>query len=100
VVTEGSSERVQVETPSRTVTLSWDAREGLVARLLAAYPTTHQVVSKFEGLDTAGAVKLSEPNDMTFVLAVIDVWALEAGEDLLPEGICRLRAALRSDVSS
>jgi hypothetical protein len=100
MVTEGSFDRLLVQTPSRTITLSWAARENLVARLIAAYPTTHQVVSKFEDLGTTEPVKLSEPNDMTFVLAVIDAWALEAGEDLLPEHIRQLRAALRSEVTS
>jgi hypothetical protein len=84
-----------VQTPSRTVTLSWAAREDLVARLIAAYPTTHRVVWEFRSVGTSRPLELLEPNDMTFVLAVIDAWALEAGEGELPEDIRELREALR-----
>jgi hypothetical protein len=94
-VTERSISRVGVQTPSRTVTLSWAAREDLVARLIAAYPTTHRVVWEFRSVGTSRPLELLEPNDMTFVLAVIDAWALEAGEGELPEDIRELREALR-----
>jgi hypothetical protein len=95
VVTERSISRVRVQTPSRTVTLSWAAREDLVARLIAAYPTTHRVVWEFRSVGTSRPLELLEPNDMTFVLAVIDAWALEAGEGELPKDIRELRETLR-----
>jgi hypothetical protein len=48
-VPERSIDRVQVRTPSQTVTLSWDGAQELVARMLAAYPTTRPVVDQFRG---------------------------------------------------
>ena len=97
-MTERSINRVRVQTPSRTVTLSWEAREDLVARLIAAYPTTHPVVWQFRSVGTSRPLELNDPNDMTFVLAVIDAWALEAGEEELPDGVGELRSALRASV--
>jgi len=94
-VTERSINRVRVQTPSRTVTLSWRAREDLVARLIAAYPTTHPVVWEFRSVGTSRPLGLHDPNDITFVLAVMDAWALDVGEQALPDGIQKLRSALR-----
>jgi hypothetical protein len=42
-------------------------------------------------------VELTDPNDRTFVLAVIGAWAAQIGEDALPPGITDLRDALRSE---
>ena len=50
---ERSINRVGVQTPSRTVTLSWREREDLVARLIAGYPTTHGVVWQFRAAGTS-----------------------------------------------
>ena len=95
VVTEWSVNRVQVRTPPRTVALSWVARQDLLARLIAGYPATHRVVWQFRSVGTSRPVELLDPNDMTFVLAVIDAWALDVGEEALPDGIQELRSALR-----
>jgi hypothetical protein len=95
VVTDRSINLVRVQTPSRTVTLSWRERDDLVARLMAAYPTTHRVVWQFRSVGTSRPLELLDPNDMTFVLAVIDAWALEAGAEELPSGVGELRSALR-----
>ena len=94
---ERSINRVGVQTPSRTVTLSWREREDLVARLIAGYPTTHGVVWQFRAAGTSRPVELVDANDIAFVLAVVDAWAASAGEDELPEGIAELRSALRGD---
>jgi hypothetical protein len=95
VVTEWSVNRVQVRMPPRTVALSWVARQDLLARLIAGYPTTHRVVWQFRSVGTSRPVELLDPNDMMFVLAVIDAWALDVGEEALPDGIQELRSALR-----
>jgi YD repeat-containing protein len=98
-VPERSTNRVQVRTPSQTVTLSWDAAQQLVARMLAAYPTTHPVVDQFRAVRGSRSVELLDANDRTFVLAVIDAWAKALGEDELPQGITDLGSALRQHES-
>jgi hypothetical protein len=94
-VPERPIDRVQVRTPSQTVTLSWDAAQQLVARMLAAYPTTHAVVDQFRAVRVSRPVELLDANDRTFVLAVIDAWAKAVGEGELPQGIADLGSALR-----
>jgi hypothetical protein len=81
------------------ITLSWREREQLVARMIAAYPTTHRVVGPFRSVGTSRPLELVDPNDMTFVLAVVDAWALDVGDDEIPQGIADLRSALRSDAN-
>jgi hypothetical protein len=94
-VTERSINRVRVETPPRTVMLSWPERQELLAHLIAAYPTSHPVVWQFRRVGTSRPLELHDPNDMAFVLAVIDAWMLDIGEQALPDGIQELRSALR-----
>jgi hypothetical protein len=53
------------------------------------------VVWQFRSVGTSRPVELLDPNDMMFVLAVIDAWALDVGEEALPDGIQELRSALR-----
>jgi hypothetical protein len=96
VVTDRSINRVRVRTPSRLVELSWSEREDLVARLIAAYPTTHPVVWQFRSVGTSRPLELLDSNDMTFVLAVVDAWALDIGDEELPPGISELREAIRT----
>jgi hypothetical protein len=58
-VPERSINRVQVRTPSQTVTLSWDAAQELVARMLAAYPTMHPVVDQFRAVGVSRPLNCS-----------------------------------------
>ncbi len=95
-MTDRSINRVRVQTPSQLIVLSWSEREDLVARLIAGYPTTHRVVWNFRSVGTSRPLDLLDPNDMTFVLAVIDAWWLDVG-DRLPPGIAELRTALRDE---
>ena len=97
LVTEGSIHRVQVRTPSQTVTIPWDSAQDLVARCIAAYPTVHPVVERFRAVGTSRAVELFDPSDRDFALAVIDAWRAEVGDDKLPRGIDKLRAALLAE---
>ncbi len=93
---ERSIHRVRVETPSRTVTLPWQSAQDLQSRALAAYPTPHPVLERLRAVDTSRPVELTDPNDRTFVLAVIEAWAAQAGKDALPAGIDDLAEALRA----
>ncbi len=96
---ERSIQRVRVLTLSRTVTLPWQSAQDFVVRALAVYPTVHQVVEWFRAVGRSRPVELSEPNDRTFVLAVIDAWAAQVGMEALRPGIRDLGDALREDRS-
>ena len=96
---ERSIQCVRVLLPSRTVTLPWQSAQDLVVRALAAYPAVHQVVEQFRAVGTSRPVELSDPNDRTFVLAVIEAWAAQIGMEALPPGISDLANALRDDRS-
>jgi hypothetical protein len=69
------------------------------ARALAAYPTVHRAVERFRAVGTSRPVELTDPNDRTFVLAVIEAWAAQVGEDELPPGIGELGNALHDDAT-
>jgi hypothetical protein len=69
---------VRVQTPSRMVTLPWDGAQEFVARCLAAYPTVHPVVEQFRARGVSRPVELTDPNDITFVLAVIEAPARDS----------------------
>jgi hypothetical protein len=71
----------------------------LQAHLSAAYPTVHPVVDRFRAVGVSRPVELVDPDDRTFVLAVIEAWAVQAGNDKLPSGIPELRDALRADTA-
>ena len=94
---ERSIHRVRVRTPSHMVTMPWESAQDLVARVIAGYPTVHRVVEHFRAVGTSRPVDLVDPNDRTFVLAIIDAWAPDVGEAGLPAGIAELRDALRAD---
>ena len=94
---ERSIRRVRVRTTSRTVTLPWQSAQDFVARALAAYPTVHPVVEHFRAVGTARPVDLTDPNNGTFGLAVIEAWAAQVGDEALPPGIADLRMALREE---
>src|SRR5438128_927816 len=94
---ERSIHRVRVRTSSRTVTLPWQSAQDFQARALAAYPTVHPVVERFRAVGTSRPMELTDPNDRTFVLAVIEAWTAQVGEDELPPGIGELGDALRDD---
>jgi hypothetical protein len=94
---ERSIRRVGVRTTSRTVTLPWQSAQDFVARALAAYPTVHPVVDHFRAVGTARPVDLTDPNNGTFALAVIEAWAAQVGDEALPPGIADLRMALREE---
>jgi hypothetical protein len=94
-VPERPIDRARVRTPSQMVTLSWDAAQQLVARMLAAYPTTHAIVDQFRAVGGSRPVEVLDANDRTFVLAVIDAWAKAVGECESPHGIAGLGSALR-----
>jgi hypothetical protein len=96
---ERSIQRVRILMPSRTVTLPWQSAQDFVVRALAAYPAVHQVVEQFHAVGTSRPVELSDPNDRTFVLAVIEAWAAQVGIEALPPGIHDLADALREDRS-
>jgi hypothetical protein len=75
-------------------------RTGILKPLtLAAYPAVHQVVEQFRTVGPSGPLELSDPNDRTFVLAVIEAWAAQVGMETLPPGIGDLAGALREDRS-
>jgi hypothetical protein len=68
---------------SRTVTLPWESAQDFVARALAAYPTVHPVVEHFRAVGTARPVDLTDPNNGTFALAVIEACPLETASRIL-----------------
>jgi len=70
-------QRVRVLTSSRTVTLPWQSVQDFVGRALATYPTVHQVVEHVRAVRTSRPTELSDPNDRTFVLAVIEASAAQ-----------------------
>lgn len=88
---------VRVQTPSRLVSLPWESAQDFVARCIAAYPTVHSVVDRFRAVGVSRPVDLTDPNDRTFALAVIETWAAQVGADDLPAGIRELGDALRDD---
>lgn len=92
-----SIHKVRVRTRSKTVSLQWKSVQGLVARCIGAYPTTHAVVEQFRARGVSRPVELVDANDRAFVGAVIDAWAAQVGEEKLPHGILGLRNALRDD---
>lgn len=94
---ERSIHRVRVRTPSRVVTIPWESAQDFQARALAAYPTVDPVVERFRAVGTSRPVDLSDPNDRTFDLAVIEAWTADVGEDELPAGIGEVGDALRGD---
>jgi hypothetical protein len=94
-----SIHNVRVQTPSRVVSLPWKSAQDFVARCIAAYPTTHPVVERFRARGVSRPVELTDPNDCTFALAVIEAWNAQAGEADLSPGIRELRDALRDDAS-
>jgi hypothetical protein len=55
----------------------------------------HQVVEQFRAVGTSGPLELSDPNDRTFVLGVIEAWAARVGMEALPPGIRDFADALR-----
>jgi hypothetical protein len=101
IVNEGRSiNRVLIQTPSRIVSMPWDSAQALQAHLIAAYPTVHPVVDRFRAVGVSRPVELVDPDDRTFVLAVIEAWAAQAGDEgKLPQGIADLRDALRPDAA-
>jgi hypothetical protein len=92
---EHSIHNVRVQTPSRMVSLPWESAQDFVARCIAAYPTVHPVVEEFRARGVSRPVELTDPNDRTFALAVIEAWSAQVGEAELPPGIVELRDALR-----
>ena len=75
-----------MRTPSRTVSLPWESVQDFVARALAAYPSVHPVVEQFRARGVSRPVELTDPNDITFALAVIEAWeAQPGGEELRRE---------------
>jgi len=75
--------------------MPWESAQDLIGRALAAYPTVHPIVEQFRAVGVSRPVELSDPNDRTFLLAVIEAWVAHVGEDELPPGIADLRDALR-----
>jgi hypothetical protein len=55
----------------------------------------HPAVERFRAVGTSRPVDLSDANDRTFLLAVIEAWAALGG-DGLPPAIAELRTALRA----
>jgi hypothetical protein len=96
VVSEHSIHHFRVRTPSQMVSLPWESAQDFVARALAAYPTVHPVVDQFRARGVSRPVELLDTNDRTFVLAVIEAWTAQVGEDELPPGIVELSDALRA----
>jgi hypothetical protein len=90
-----SIHNVRLRTPTQMVSIPWESAQDFVGRALAAYPTVHPVVEQFRAVGVSRPVELTDPNDVTFVLAVIEVWAAQLGYDALPEGIPNLAEALR-----
>ena len=76
--------------------MPWESAQEFVGRALAAYPTVHPVVERFRAVGVSRPVELTDANGGTFVLAVIEAWAAQVGEDALPPGITDLRDALRT----
>jgi hypothetical protein len=66
-----------------------------MARSIAAYPTVHPLLEKFRAVGVSRPVALTDPDDRTFALAVVEAWAAQVGEDKLSPGISELRDALR-----
>jgi hypothetical protein len=95
VVADHSIHYVRVRAPSQMVSLPWESAQDFVGRALAAYPTVHPVVEQFRARGVSRPVELLDANDRTFVLAVIEAWSTQVGEDLLPPVISELRDALR-----
>lgn len=57
--------------------MPWESAQNFVGRALAAYPTVHPVVEQFRAVGVSRPVELTDANDRTFVLAVIDAWATQ-----------------------
>lgn len=68
---------------------------GLCRAWLAGYPTVHPVPGQFRAAANSSPVEMTDPNEMTFALAVIEAWAAQVGEDRRQRGIAQLRDALR-----
>jgi hypothetical protein len=96
-VAEHSIHYVRVRTPSQTVSLPWESAQEFVGRALAAYPTVHPVVEQFRARGVSRPVELLDADDRTFVLAVIEAWGAQVGEDDLPPGVSEFRDALRGE---
>jgi hypothetical protein len=94
-----SIHNVRVQTPSRMVSLAWESAQDFVAHCIAAYPTVHPVVEQFRARGVSRAVEVTDPNDITFVLAVIEAWAAQVGEDELSPGIREFADVLREDAA-
>jgi hypothetical protein len=81
------NETVRIALPGRTVVITWEEREALVARLRRA-------VEAFERVGTSRPVVLGT-GDAPVLLATLDAWAIEVGAEGLPGGVAELLAALR-----
>lgn len=85
---------VEVATGMEMVTLSWEAREGLLAQLPI---TLDPVRTEFENAGASRPVKIPEQLKGA-VIEAIDVWGKSVGgPDGLPAGIHKLRNALMDE---
>jgi hypothetical protein len=94
-----SIHNVRVATRSKLVSMPWESAQAFLARAVAAYPTTHRLVGQFWAVGVSRPVDLSDADDRTFALAVIEAWLAQIGSDPLPPGISELRDGLRVDAS-
>jgi hypothetical protein len=61
--------------------MPWESAQDFAGRALAAYPTVHPVVEQVRARGVSRPVELLDADDVTFVLAVCEAWAVQVGED-------------------
>jgi hypothetical protein len=84
-----ANERVEIALPNKTVTINWNERQGLVARLQVT-AGCEATVAAFEGVGTSRPVELAG-GALDNVETIIGQWRTQ--EDL-PPGIEAVRKAL------
>lgn len=85
-------DRVQMDTGTGTIDLTWAVAQELQARLLR-YETTAALVDRMQDAGTSRPVEV-KPEDSGPLLVVVAEWAKEVGLERLPAGIAELLDAL------
>ena len=93
-------DRITVALSSGDVTLSWDCKEALMARLQHVQETAKIRSSFFEAVGAPRPVELSH-GQRTALLLVLETWSLDGdGYEPMPQGLSEFRNALCRDMRS
>jgi hypothetical protein len=89
-------DRITVKLGRGDVTLTWDARQALLARLQHVQ-TTARIRASFDAVGASRPVELT-PGQRTTLLEVLQDWFVGGGgSEAMPEGLFHLRNALIAD---